>query len=86
MANVTFGDLVNIPKYREQMQDLLNHGELEEIVEKQRDQRRVHFAEAIPAARIYGKIGRAECQIIVDTGAEVSVITEPMAKLLKLKP
>ena len=36
-------------------------------------------------ARIYGKIGRTECQLVIDTEAEVSVCTKPMADLLKLK-
>ncbi len=31
------------------------------------------------------KIGQTECQLVVDTGAEVSVCTKLMADLLKLK-
>src|SRR6266498_1851926 len=67
---------------------MLDHGELREVVdniEDKKDNRRVNFATKHPAARIYGKIGRTECQIVVDTGAEVSVCTKPMADLLKLK-
>src|SRR6266498_1570090 len=68
---------------------MLDHGELREVVdniEDKKDNRRVNFAIKHPAARIYGKIGRTECQIVIDTGAEVSVCTKPMADLLKLKP
>ena len=46
----------------------------------------MNFATKHPAARIYGKIGRTECQLVIDTGVEVSVCTKPMADLLKLKP
>ncbi len=87
-ANTTFGDLVQIPKYREQIRDMLDHGELREVVdniEDKKDNRRVNFATKHPAARIYGKIGRTECQLVIDTGAEVSVYTKPIADLLKLK-
>src|SRR6266542_2633027 len=88
-ANTTFGDLVQIPKYREQIRDMLDHGELREVVdniEDKKDNRRVNFATKHPAARIYGKIGRTECQLVIDIGAEVSVCTKLMADLLKLKP
>ncbi len=68
---------------------MIDHGELREVVdniEDKKDNRRVNFATKHPAARIYGKIGRTECQLVIDTGAEVSVCTKPMADLLKLKP
>ncbi len=80
---------MQIPKYREQIRDMLDHGELREVVdniEDKKDNRRVNFVTKHPAARIYGKIGRTECQLVIDTGAEVSVCTKPMADLLKLKP
>src|SRR6266498_4024358 len=32
-ANTTFGDLVQIPKYREQIRDMLDHGKLREVVD-----------------------------------------------------
>ncbi len=67
---------------------MLDHGELRKAVdniEDKKDNRRVNFATKHPAARIYGKIGWTECQLVVDTGAEVSVCTKPMADLLKLK-
>src|SRR6266511_4116026 len=67
---------------------MLDHGELREVVdniEDKKDNRRVNFATKHPAARIYGKISRTECQLVVDIGAEVSVCTKPMADLLKLK-
>src|SRR6266542_4449493 len=68
---------------------MLDHGELREVVnniEDKKDNRRVNFATKHPAARIYGKIGRTECQLVINTGAEVSVCTKLMADLLKLKP
>src|SRR6266498_3434174 len=67
---------------------MLDHGELREVVdniEDKKDNRRVNFATKYPAARNYGKIGRTECQLVIGTGAEVSVCTKPMANLLKLK-
>src|SRR6266498_5019336 len=88
-ANTTFGDLVQIPKYREQIRDMLNHSELREVVdniEDKKNNRRVNFATKHPVARIYGKIGQTECQLVIDTEVEVSVCTKPIADLLKLKP
>ncbi len=67
---------------------MLDHGELREVVdniEDKKDNRRVRFNTKHLAAKIYGKIGWTECQLIVDTGAEVSVCIKPMADLLKLK-
>ncbi len=67
---------------------MLDHGKLREVVdniENKKDNRRVNFTTKHPAARIYGKIGRIECQLVVDTGAKVLVCTKPMADLLKLK-
>ena len=46
-ANTTFGDLVQIPKYKEQIRDMLDHGELREVVDNikdKKDNRRVNFA------------------------------------------
>ncbi len=68
---------------------MLDHGELREVVDNiknKKDNRRVNFATKHLTARIYGKIGRTECQLVIDTGAEVSVYTKLMADLLKLKP
>jgi len=68
---------------------MLDHDELREVVDNIKDKknnRRVNFATKHPAARIYGKIGRTECQLVIDTGVEVSVCTKLMANLLKLKP
>ncbi len=68
---------------------MLDHNELREVVnniEDKKDNRRINFTTKHPAARIYGKIDRTECQLVVDTRAEVSVYTKPMANLLKLKP
>jgi len=79
---------VQIPKYREQIRDMLDHGELREVVdsiENKKDNRRVNFTTKHLAARIYGKIGRTECQLVINTGAEVSVCIKLMANLLKLK-
>src|SRR6266540_4131339 len=50
-ANANFGDLVQIPKYREQIRDMLDHGELREVVdniEDKKDNRRVNFATKHP--------------------------------------
>ncbi len=59
-VNTTFGDLVQIPKYREQIRDMLDHGELKEVVDNikdKKDNRQVNFATKHSAAKIYGKIG-----------------------------
>jgi len=67
---------------------MLDHGELREVVdniEDKKDNRQVNFATKHPEARIYRKIGRTECQLVIDTGAEISVCTKLMADLLKLK-
>src|SRR6266498_2002040 len=67
---------------------MLDHGELRKVVdniEDKKDSRRVNFATKHPAAKIYGKIGRTECQLVVDIGVEVLVCIKPMADLLKLK-
>src|SRR6266508_3954596 len=67
---------------------MLDYSELKKVVDNiddKKDNRRVNFITKHPAARIYGKIGRTECQLVIDTGAEVSVCTKPMADLLKLK-
>ncbi len=80
---------MQIPKNREQIKDMLDHGELREVVKNikdKKDNRRINFVIKHPAARIYRKIGQTECQLIVDTGAKVLVCTKPMAELLKLKP
>ncbi len=68
---------------------MLDHGELREVVnniEDKKDNRRVNFVTKHPVARIYGKIGWTEYQLVIDTGAEVSVCIKPIADLLKLKP
>ncbi len=67
---------------------MLDHGELREVVnniEDKKKNRRVNFTTKHPVVQIYGKIGWMKCQLVVDTGAEVSVCTKPMADLLKLK-
>ncbi len=67
---------------------MLDHGELREVVdniEDKKDYRRVNFTTRHLVARIYEKIGWTECQLVVNTGAKVSVYTKPMADLLKLK-
>ena len=67
---------------------MLDHGELREVInniEDKKDNRWVNFITKHPTAWIYGKIGRMECQLVIDTGAKVSVYTKPIADLLKLK-
>ncbi len=52
-ANTIFGDLMQISKYREQIRDMLDHGELREVVdsiENKKDNRRVNFTIKHPAA------------------------------------
>jgi len=68
---------------------MLDHSKLIEVInniEDKKDNWRINFATKHPAVWIYGKIDQTECQLVVDTGAEVSVCTKPMADLLKLKP
>ncbi len=75
-------------KYKEQIRDMLDHRELREVIDNiknKKDNRQVNFTIKYLAARIYGKIGWTKCQLIVNTGAEVSVCTKSMAELLKLK-
>ena len=51
---------------------MLDHGELREVVdniEDKKDNRRVNFITKHLAARIYGKIGQTECQLVIDTEA-----------------
>ena len=67
---------------------MLDYDELREVVdniEDKKDNRWVNFTTKHPAARIYKKIGQMECQLVVDTGVEISVCTKPMTDLLKLK-
>ncbi len=67
---------------------MLDHSELREVIdniEDKKDNKWVNFTTKHPVARIYRKISQTECQLVVDTGAEVSVCTKPMADLLKLK-
>jgi len=79
---------VQIPKYRKQIRDILDHGELREVVDNikdKKDNRQINFVTKHPAARIYRKIDQTECQLVVNTEAEILVCTKPMADLLKLK-
>ncbi len=67
---------------------MLDHGELKEVVDNIKDNKNnwwINFATKHPVARIYGKIGRIKCQLVVDTEAKVSVCIKLMADLLKLK-
>ncbi len=68
---------------------MLDHDELREVVDNIKDKKdnwQINFFTKHPATRIYGKISWTECQLVVDTRAEVSVCTKLMADLLKLKP
>ena len=68
---------------------MLDHSKLREVIdniEDKKDNRRVNFATKHSATRIYEKIGWTECQLVIDTGVEVSVYTKLIADLLKLKP
>ncbi len=80
---------MQIPKYKKQIRDMLDHDKLREVVdniEDKKDNWWINFVTKYPTAWSYGKIGWTECQLIVDTEAKVSVCTKPMADLLKLKP
>ncbi len=68
---------------------MLDYGELRKVVDNIEDKKdgwRINFITKYPATWIYGKISWTECQLIIDTEAEVSVCTKLMADLLKLKP
>ncbi len=67
---------MQILKYREQIRDMLNHGKLREVVNNIKDKKDnwcINFTTKHPAAWIYGKIDRTECQLVVDMGAEVGL-------------
>ncbi len=54
---------------------MLDHSELREVVdniEDKKDNRWVNFTTKHPATRIYEKIGRMECQLVIDTEADDS--------------
>ncbi len=55
---------MQIAKYREQIRDMLDHGELRKVVdniEDKKDNWKINFITKHPAAWIYGKIGQTEC-------------------------
>ncbi len=67
---------------------MLNHGELREVVDNIKDKKdrwNINFVTKHLAAWIYRKIDWTECQLVIDTGVEVSVCMKPMVNLLKLK-
>ncbi len=79
---------MQIPKYRKQIRNMLDHDKLREVVdsiEDKKDNRRVNFTTKHPAVQIYRKMSCTECQLVINTGAEVLVCTKLMANLLKLK-
>ena len=39
LANITFGDLIQIPKYKKQIRDMLDYGELREIIDNIKDKK-----------------------------------------------
>ncbi len=79
-SNTFFGDLVQIPKYRESIQQYL-------AAVERKNQREVKNAtlEEKPVYQSYMKLGRHFLQAQWDTGAQISVCTKPLAIKLELK-
>ncbi len=79
-TNTFFGDLVQIPKYRESLQQYL-------AAVERKNQREVKNAalEEKPVYRLYVKLGRHSLQAQWDMGAQISVCTKPLAIKLGLK-
>ena len=68
---------------------MLDYGKLREVVDNIKDKKdnwRINFATKYPVAWIYRKIDQIEYQLVVNTGAEISVYTKSIVDLLKLKP
>ena len=80
LTNTFFGDLVQIPKYRESLQQYL-------AAVERKNQRKVKNTtlEEKPVYRLYVKLGRHSLQAQWDTGAQISVYTKPLAVKLGLK-
>ena len=79
-SNTFFRDLVQIPKYRESLQQYL-------IAVEQKNQREVKntILKEKPVYRSYVKLGRHSLQAQWDTGAQISVCTKSLAVKLELK-
>ncbi len=79
-TNTFFGDLVQIPKYRESLQQYL-------AAVERKNQREVKntTVEEKPVYRSYVKLGRHSLQAQWDTGAQISICTKPLAIKLGLK-
>src|SRR6266511_3014671 len=79
-TNTFFEDLVQIPKYRESLQQYL-------AAIERKNQREVKHTtlEEKPVYRSYVKLGRHSLQAQWDTGAQISVCTKPLATKLGLK-
>src|ERR1043165_6237484 len=94
MVNVTFGNLVGIPKYRKEMREMIKHvskksdiesESKEEDIRKKPKPKKVNQMERVhsqPTFRIYGKVKRQNLQMIMDIGAELTVCTKSLAKKL----
>jgi len=78
--NTFFGDLVQIPKYRESLQQYL-------AAVERKNQREVKNATLKEKSvyQSYVKLGRHSLQAQWDTGAQISVCTKPLAIKLGLK-
>src|SRR6266542_1465857 len=79
-TNIFFRDLVQLPKYRESLQQYL-------AVVERKNQRKVKNVtlEEKPVYRSYVKLGRHSLQAQWDTEAQISVCTKPLAVKLGLK-
>ncbi len=80
LTNTFFGDLVQIPKYRESLQQYL-------AAVERKNQREVKNTtlEEKPVYRSYVKLGRHSLQAQWDTEAQISVCTKPLVTKLGLK-
>ena len=73
-AMMNFGELLTIPKYRQQMAEVLEGTSINELTQEER-----------PKYSIYVKLGRYQVLAELDSGAQITTISEPLAKKLELK-
>src|ERR1043165_8932159 len=100
MSNATFEDLAGVPKYRRQMQEAIrtaakkNNHEEEDTSENEEEKpkkgktpikklqpKRVKSQSTF---KLYGKVGRQNIQMLIDTGAELTVCTKKLADKIGL--
>src|SRR3989337_2382211 len=81
MSNMTYGDLMEDKKYRKPVMKALEELDKEDKNRVNNIQQR----EEMPIYRSYVKIGKTDLQATWDSGAQKSMITESLTKLLNLK-